>query len=98
MADYQTLFNISVSIIGVLLGYVINGIFRAIRDIKDNQSAERADITAIQIALPTFYVNKEETKQMGDRIFTAIRDLKAEQETTLARIENKLDQKMDKHL
>lgn len=97
MADYQTLFNVAIGVSGVLVGYLFNGLFRAIQELKATGSDARKDITAIQIALPTFYANKEEINVMGDRIFSAIRDLKIEQEATLLRIENKLDKKADKH-
>lgn len=83
--DYQTLFNIAISIIGVLIGWVMKGI-------KDEQAEQRrvsseaaAKLQAIEVLVAGSYVKRDDMDKMFAAMFAK-----------LDRIENKVDQKVNR--
>lgn len=97
MVDWQTLFNIAVSLVGFFGGYMIKSVFDAIAELRKTDKDHSETVNNLRVALPTIYVSKDDFKQMGDQIFGAIREMKAETNAALVRIEAKIDSKADKH-
>lgn len=73
------------TLVGVLLGWLIKGLFSSIAELKHADGNLAQSVTELRIALPERYVSKQDFVQMGDNIFEALR-----------RIEDKLDRKVDK--
>lgn len=73
------------TLVGVLLGWLIKGLFNSIAELKHADGNLAQSVTELRIALPERYVSKSDFVQMGDNIFEALR-----------RIEDKLDRKVDK--
>ncbi len=83
--DFQTLFNVALSLISFGLGFIVNRLFGSLDALREQDAALTKEITAIRIALPTNYVTKEQLDVMGGALFKK-----------LDAISNKLDRKVDK--
>ena len=76
--EFQELVNLIVGTTLSVLGWFARQLWSAVQDLKK-------DLTAVEIALPTHYVRKEELESRLDKI-----------EAVLTKIYDKLDSKVDK--
>jgi len=83
--DLMLLFNIAMSVIAFLGGWLIKGIFDRLKDLERSDLLFAAQVADIRVALPTHYVRREDFKEFSDSLFTMLR-----------RIEDKIDEKADK--
>jgi hypothetical protein len=85
LVDLSTAFNIAVALAAFFGGFVLRDIQKKIADLEKSDKDMTKALTALQVALPTSYVHKDEFKASLDAIHAVLR-----------RIEDKMDQKMDK--
>lgn len=78
-------FNIAIALIAFLGGWLLKTLFERIRQLESADRDMAREVAALRVDLPSFYVRKDEFRQLGDSIFE-----------TLRRIEDKLDRKVDK--
>ncbi len=83
--DLSTAFNIAVALAAFFGGFVLRDIQKKIADLEKSDKDMTKAFTALQVALPTSYVHKDEFKASLDGIHQVLR-----------RIEDKLDNKVDK--
>ena len=76
--EFQHFLNLAVGTVLTVLGWFARQLWQAVQDLKK-------DLTAVEIALPTHYVRKEELESRLDKI-----------EAVLTKIYDKLDNKVDK--
>lgn len=76
--EFQHFLNLAVGTVLTVLGWFARQLWSAVQDLKK-------DLTAVEIALPTNYVRKEELETRLDKL-----------ETILMKIHDKLDSKADK--
>ena len=76
--EFQHFLNLAVGTVLTVLGWFPRQLWSAVQDLKK-------DLTAVEIALPTHYVRKEELESRLDKI-----------EAVLTKIYYKLDNKVDK--
>ena len=76
--EFQELVNLVVGTTLSVLGWFARQLWQAVQDLK-------RDLTAVEIALPTNYVRKEELESRLDKL-----------EAILMKIHDKLDTKADK--
>ena len=76
--EFQELVNLIVGTTLSVLGWFARQLWSAVQDLKK-------DLTAVEIALPTHYVRKEELESRLDKL-----------EAILMKIYDKLDTKVDK--
>ncbi len=92
----QTLFNILVSVCGVLFGIVVSmgrDEMKALRKKVDDQEKE---LGRIQTQAARDYVTREELQQTVDRVNLNINNQFQNMSRSLQRIDDKLDGKVDK--
>lgn len=85
LVDLGTAFNIAVALAAFFGGFVLRDIQKKINDLEKSDKDMTKALTALQVALPTSYVHKDEFKTTLDDIHAVLR-----------RIEDKMDQKVDK--
>ncbi len=83
--NFQTLFNIALSLISFGLGFIVNRLFSSLDALREQDAKLTSEITAIKIALPTNYVTKPDMEGFVNAIFKKL-DV----------ISEKLDGKADK--
>jgi hypothetical protein len=66
--DWQTLFNIALSILSFLAAWVFKRNFDAIDKQEDKISALENKIHTIEVSLPKEYVNKEDLNKFSEHI------------------------------
>ena len=76
--EFQHFLNLAVGTVLTVLGWFARQLWSAVQDLKK-------DLTAVEIALPTHYVRKEDLESRLDKI-----------EAVLTKIYDKLDNKVDK--
>ena len=76
--EFQHFLNLAVGTVLTVLGWFARQLWQAVQDLKK-------DLTAVEIALPTHYVRKEELESRLDKL-----------EAMLIKIHDKLDTKADK--
>lgn len=76
--EFQELVNLIVGTTLSVLGWFARQLWQAVQDLKN-------DMKAVEVALPTHYVRKEELETRLDKI-----------ESVLTKIYDKLDNKVDK--
>ena len=76
--EFQHFLNLAVGTVLTVLGWFARQLWSAVQDLKK-------DLTAVEIALPTHYVRKEELESRLDKL-----------EVILMKIYDKLDTKVDK--
>ena len=76
--EFQHFLNLAVGTVLTVLGWFARQLWSAVQDLKK-------DLTAVEIALPTHYVRKEELETRLDKL-----------EVILMKIYDKLDTKVDK--
>lgn len=83
--DLTLAFNIAISVIAFLGGWLLKTLFERITALEDVDRSIASELAELRVELPSHYVRKDEFRQLGDSIFEALR-----------RIEDKLDRKVDK--
>lgn len=83
--DLALAFNIAMSLIAFLGGWLLKTLFDRIKDLETADKAIAKELAELRVDMPSHYVRKDEFRQLGDNIFEALR-----------RIEDKLDRKVDK--
>lgn len=83
--DLSLAFNIAMTLVSFLGGWLLKSLFDRIRSLEDADHKLTEAISAIREALPTHYVRRDTFEKLGDSIFEALR-----------RIEDKIDKKADK--
>jgi hypothetical protein len=81
----QVLFNIAVSLVGALGGWWMNIMWQALRDLQKADKILAEKVSSIEILVAGNYVKRDDFDKVADNIFRK-----------LDRIEDKLDNKMDK--
>lgn len=76
--DWQSIVNIGVGTVLAILGWLARQLWDAVQELKK-------DVKAVEIALPTIYVRKDELTIHFDKL-----------ESMINRIFDKLDSKVDK--
>jgi hypothetical protein len=85
MVDLALAFNIAVSVISVLGGWLLKSLFERIKDLELADKHWASQVALLREELPTNYVRRGDLKELTDSLFNALR-----------RIEDKLDHKVDK--
>lgn len=83
--ETQGLFNIVVMCAGAFGGFLIKSILDSVKELKHTDEVLHSRVTELAADLPETYLRRDDFVQHLNRI-----------ETTLARIESKLDEKADK--
>lgn len=83
--DQQQLFNVLFAIVGVLGGWWMKAMWEAVKDLEKADQALSGQVADLKILVAGGYVRTEQFNSMSNAIFAK-----------LDRIEDKLDQKVDK--
>lgn len=83
--DLQSAFNIVLTIVGFLGGYVLKAINDSIKDLRRQDTALGNEVHQIHVLVAGSYVKRDELDKHLDALFE-----------TLRRIEEKIDGKADK--
>lgn len=82
----QTLINWLLAGFGGLIGFLLNSVWQAVKDLQASDSKLADKIAGIEILVAGEYVRRDSFDESINRVFAK-----------LERIENKIDQKADKH-
>lgn len=85
LVDLRTAFDMAMMLVAFLGGWAWKTINDRIRELEKSDKAMAQAMNDLRVAMPTNYVHKDEFKASLDAIHTVLR-----------RIEDKLDQKVDK--
>lgn len=85
--DLQMAFNIAVALIAFLGGWVMNNLRDSMNNLRDADAALTSKVQAIEVLVAGEYVKKDDMEKLIDAVFKK-----------LDRIEDKIDQKADKHV
>ncbi len=85
LVDLSTAFNIAVALVAFFGGFVLRDIQKKINNLEKSDKDMTKALTELRVTLPTSYVHKDEFKASLDGIHQVLR-----------RIEDKLDNKVDK--
>ena len=85
MMDGQTVFNIVLSVAGVLGGWVLRILWDSLRDLQSADKALADKVNTIEVLVAGRYVTREEVQHMIEALFKK-----------LDKIDSKLDGKADK--
>ena len=77
--------NVVLGIVSALLKRTLDANEKRLEACENNMSSLQLAISLVRETLPTHYVRRDDFKDLGDNIFSALR-----------RIEDKLDNKVDK--
>lgn len=83
--DYQVLFDIVLGLASFMGGYILYGIHDSIKSLQNDDAKLVEKIQAIEVLVAGQYVTRNDLQKMGNDIFNVLR-----------RIEDKLDNKVDK--
>lgn len=83
--DFAVVLNIALLVISAMGGWLFRILFDRMKGMEDADQKLADQVAALREALPTNYVRRDDFKQLGDNIFSALR-----------RIEDKIDLKVDK--
>lgn len=83
--NLQMLFNIAVTLIGFLGGWVLNSLKTSIEGLQTADKKLTEKVQAIEVLVAGTYVKRDEMDKLGAALFAK-----------LDKIESKLDQKADK--
>lgn len=77
--------NIMMGAVAIMFGWLLRSLFGSIDELRKTDAKLADIVAAVRADLPERYVLRDDFKDLGDNIFTALR-----------RIEDKLDKKVDK--
>lgn len=83
--NYQMLFNIAITLVGFLGGWVLNSLKSSIEALQKADASLTKEVQKIEVLVAGQYVRKEDFDRLGEAIFEK-----------LDRIYEKLDKKADK--
>jgi hypothetical protein len=83
--DWQTLFNIAISIISFLGGWVFKRTFVILDKHEDKMQAIEKLVHEIEISLPKEYVNKEDLNKISEQINARFDKLEAKIDNMIER-------------
>lgn len=83
--DYQVLFDIVLGLASFMGGYILYGIRDGMQRLREDDAKLLEKIQAIEVLVAGQYVTRTDLQKMGNDIFNVLR-----------RIEDKLDNKVDK--
>lgn len=81
----QWTFNVGLLLVGALASWWAKSILEKVESLEEMDRKLAQDVTDLRVKLPTDFVSKTEHRESLDNIFNALR-----------RIEDKIDQKVDK--
>ena len=81
----QTVVNWMLAGFGGLIGFLLNAVWQAVKDLQKADKELTAKVTEIEVLVAGAYVKKDDLSKLSDAIFAK-----------LDRIEDKLDGKADK--
>lgn len=82
----QQFFNWVIGSLGALLGFLLNAVWQAVKDLQDADKDLADKVSKIEVLVAGDYVKKDEFNSRIDALFGK-----------LDRIEDKIDNKADKH-
>lgn len=83
--DAQTIINIAIGLVGALGGWVLNNLKSSIDELRKQDSLLADKVQQIEVLVAGTYVKRDDMEKLGDALFAK-----------LDKIENKLDNKVDK--
>jgi hypothetical protein len=83
----QTIINTGIAIIGALIGFVITGMCKSIKELERNDVTLERKVSKVELDMATAYLRRAEFDNFSTLIFAK-----------LDRIESKIDEKADKKL
>lgn len=83
--DAQTIINIAIGLVGALGGWVLNNLKSSIDELRKQDSLLADKVQHIEVLVAGTYVKRDDMEKLGDALFAK-----------LDKIENKLDNKVDK--
>lgn len=83
--EYQMLFNIAITLVGALGGWVLNSLKTNIENLQKADTALTEKVQAVEVLVAGTYVKRDDMDKLGAALFAK-----------LDRIETKLDGKVDK--
>lgn len=81
----QTIINWLLAGFGALIGFMLNAVWQAVKDLQYADKALASKVAEIEVLVAGAYVRKDEFTQSANALFSK-----------LDRIEDKLDKKVDK--
>lgn len=81
----QTIVNWMIAGFGGLIGFILNAVWQAVKDLQKADKELTAKVAEIEVLVAGAYVKKDDLNQLSNAIFAK-----------LDRIEDKLDGKVDK--
>lgn len=83
--DTQTLINTAFALVGALGGWVLNNLKSSIDELRKQNSLLADKVQQFEVLVAGTYVKRDDMEKLGDALFAK-----------LDKIENKLDNKVDK--
>jgi hypothetical protein len=83
--DWQTAFNVAIGLAGTLLGWFLNVIRESVRDLQAADANLATKVQSIELLVAGQYPKRDEMERIMQAIFNK-----------LEKIENKLDNKVDR--
>lgn len=72
MADYQTMFNIVIGILGVVGGWWLNAIWSSIKDLQERDRDLAEKVGAIEVLVAGRYVTREDFNGTLNQVFSKL--------------------------
>jgi len=88
-AEFQTLFNIMVGIAGVLGGFILSAVWSGLKDLQASDTKLAEKVSNIEVVIAGTYVKRVELDGKVDALFRKLDHIEA-------KLDGKLDEKMDK--